>query len=393
VQGWPDFILVVEAQFGVHDHRQFMTDLLALKQTGLVSEYCTKFQELVYKLSGHNPYYDDTFFVSQFLKGLKAEIRLPVASQIPETLDRAILLAHVQQDLQSQQRPWAARQPAAQRPEPVLPRTEPARPALKFGSTDLWKDRQLRDYRKANGLCYRCGEKFDQQHQCAKKAELHVLTTEDHHAELADEVLELLELQDLANAQELSLSINAIAGSQSDGTICIRALVKNQVMLLLVDSGSSNTFVNENFARRLNCPTVPILAVSVKVANGEHLVCDKMVPQLEWWAQGHSFSTDMRVLPLGGYDAILGVDWLKQWGDMRCNWATKTLKFDNNGKPVTLRGMHTKEQGQLCELPVEQLQKYKQCWIILLLCSPSLKLYHHTVPMTMPLHFFQTLLM
>jgi hypothetical protein len=121
VQGWPDFILAVEAQFGVHDHRQFMTDLLALKQTGLVSEYCTKFQELVYKLSGHNPYYDDTFFVSQFLKGLKAEIRLPVASQIPETLDRAILLAHVQQDLQSQQRPWAARQPAAQRPEPVPP--------------------------------------------------------------------------------------------------------------------------------------------------------------------------------------------------------------------------------------------------------------------------------
>jgi hypothetical protein len=58
--------------------------------------------------------------------------------------------------------------------------------------------------------------------------------------------------------------------------------VKNQVMLLLVDSGSSNTFVNENFAKRLNCTTVPISVVSVKVANGEYLVCDKMVPQLEW---------------------------------------------------------------------------------------------------------------
>jgi hypothetical protein len=43
-------------------------------------------------------------------------------------------------------------------------------------------------------LCYHCGEKFDQQHQCAKKAEIHVLTTDDHHAELAEEVLELLEL-------------------------------------------------------------------------------------------------------------------------------------------------------------------------------------------------------
>jgi hypothetical protein len=37
VMGWPDFILAVEAKLGVHDHRQFMDELLALKQTGLVS--------------------------------------------------------------------------------------------------------------------------------------------------------------------------------------------------------------------------------------------------------------------------------------------------------------------------------------------------------------------
>jgi hypothetical protein len=128
-------------------------------------------------------------------------------------------------------------------------------------------------------------------------------------------------------------------------------------MLLLVDSGSSNTFVNANFVHRLNCSTVPIPPVSVKIANGEFLECDRMVPQLQWWAQGHTFQTDMRVLPLGGYDAILGVDWLKQWGDMRCNWAMKTLKFEQQGHSVTLRGMSSKEQTDLKELPVEQLLK------------------------------------
>jgi hypothetical protein len=151
-----------------------------------------------------------------------------------------------------------------------------------LGTGDLWKDRQLRDYRRANHLCFRCGEKFDPQHQCAKKAELHVLAATDHQAEIPEEVLELLELQDLVNAQELSLSINALAGSQSDNTICIRALVQNQVMLLLVDSGSSNTFVNANFVNRTNCTTVDIPPVSVKVANGQLLDCDRMVPQLQW---------------------------------------------------------------------------------------------------------------
>jgi hypothetical protein len=28
----------------------------------------------------------------------------------------------------------------------------------------LWRERQLRDYRKANGLCFYCGEKFDTGH-------------------------------------------------------------------------------------------------------------------------------------------------------------------------------------------------------------------------------------
>jgi hypothetical protein len=121
VQGWPDFIKAVEAKFGVHDHRQFMDELLALKQTGYVDEYCAKFQELVYKIASHNPNYDDTFLVSQFLKGLKADIRLPVASQIPETLDRAMLLAHVQQDLQGQQKPWGARQNATYKADTVVP--------------------------------------------------------------------------------------------------------------------------------------------------------------------------------------------------------------------------------------------------------------------------------
>jgi hypothetical protein len=259
----------------------------------------------------HNPHYDETFFISQFLKGLKPEIRVPVASQIPNTLDRTILLAHVQQDLQTKQKPWVNRQLAALKMDQAAPRQDHARPALKLGNGDLWRDQQLRDYRKANGLCFCCGDKFDQHHQCAKKAEVHMLSSDDHQAEILEEVLELLELQDLANAQELSLSVNAISGSQSDGTICIRALVQNQVMLLLVDSGSSHTFVNANFAQRLQCPTISIPAVSVKVANGEMLQCAEMVPQLQWRAQGHSFATDIKVLPRSGYDAILGVDWLK----------------------------------------------------------------------------------
>jgi hypothetical protein len=190
VQGWPDFITAVEAKFGVHDYRQFMSELLALKQTTTVAEYCTKFQELVFKVSTHNPHYDDTFFVSQFLKGLKPEIRLPVASQIPETLDRAILLAHVQQDLQSQHKPWVNKHQAAPKQDQLGQRTEPVRAAVKVHPGDMWRERQLRDYRRANNLCFRCGDKFDPQHQCPKKAEVHMMIADEHNAQISKEVLD-----------------------------------------------------------------------------------------------------------------------------------------------------------------------------------------------------------
>ena len=63
-----------------------MYDLLSLKQKGTIDEYCTVFQELMFTLCSHNPYYDETLFVGRFLKGLKHEIRVVVASQLPETV-------------------------------------------------------------------------------------------------------------------------------------------------------------------------------------------------------------------------------------------------------------------------------------------------------------------
>jgi hypothetical protein len=64
----------------------------------------------------------------------------------------------------------------------------------------MWKDRQLRDYRKANGLCFKCGEKFDPTHQCQTKQapELHAITTEETPEQLSEEVLNMLELLSLA---------------------------------------------------------------------------------------------------------------------------------------------------------------------------------------------------
>jgi hypothetical protein len=57
----------------------------------------------------------------------------------------------------------------------LLPQHKPdAKLANTFGN--FWRDRQLRDYRKANYLCFHCGEKFEPGHLdvYAKKNKPHI---------------------------------------------------------------------------------------------------------------------------------------------------------------------------------------------------------------------------
>jgi hypothetical protein len=96
---WVQFVQAVEEKFGKDDYRKALTELLELKQENTVEEYFKDFQELQFQVSMHNEGYDDLFFASQFVNGLKEDIRYTVQSQVPETIDRAVLLAKIQQKI------------------------------------------------------------------------------------------------------------------------------------------------------------------------------------------------------------------------------------------------------------------------------------------------------
>jgi hypothetical protein len=117
-------MIAVEEKFGADDHRKYMKQLLALKQRGTVEEYQLKFEELSYQIAIQNPHYDEQFYVSQFVKGLRSDIRAAVESQVPETVERAILLALVQQEVLAEAKPWAQRHQQAARGEYVVARVD-----------------------------------------------------------------------------------------------------------------------------------------------------------------------------------------------------------------------------------------------------------------------------
>lgn len=99
----------------------------------------------------------------------------------------------------------------------------------------------------------------------------------------------------------------------------VRALIQNQVLVMLVDSGSSTSFVSQRIVDQLILPTEAASPVTVKVANGEFMLSSRRVVALEWWDDGHTYVSDMRVLDLATYGAILGYDWLKSHNPMECD--------------------------------------------------------------------------
>lgn len=114
---------------------------------------------------------------------------------------------------------------------------------------------------------------------------------------IPDDLLNAVVAEEDSDAEEqYHISLNALSGASRHNAIRLRALVQNKVLLMLVDSGSSHSFIDLNFAQLLGLQLCPISPSLVQVANGDFLSCQYVVPNFTWWIQGQTFSYDLKVV-------------------------------------------------------------------------------------------------
>jgi hypothetical protein len=96
-------------------------------------------------------------------------------------------------------------------------------------------------------------------------------------------------------------------------------------ILMLVDSGSSNTFISAQLAAKMTGVSQLVQPLSVKVANGLSMKCQSQFQfqNTLWEIQGLQFYSDFKVIPLQYFDVILGYDWLEQFSPMKIHWTAK----------------------------------------------------------------------
>lgn len=100
----------------------------------------------------------------------------------------------------------------------------------------------------------KCGDKWGRNHRCPTTVPLHVLE-ELWDAINSPEHSDGEDLNTSSDEEILSLSVEALEGFQGKKTIRLQGLVHKQEVLILIDSGSSSTFISAAAAKRLGCQT------------------------------------------------------------------------------------------------------------------------------------------
>uniref|UniRef100_A0ACD5XYT6 Uncharacterized protein n=1 Tax=Avena sativa TaxID=4498 RepID=A0ACD5XYT6_AVESA len=363
VMNWEVLCAAIVEEFGQDEYDIQISKLHHLRQTSTVLEYWIAFETIMYQLISPDPSLNTKFFVSQFVIGLKDELRTAMRLQAPSSVTHAVSLARIQEEEFELHRPRQRVIPSGKSPVTSLTNSSSiaaSASGTKCNADDYGRECQSRDYRRANGLCFRCGDKYNKDHQCKKPMQLLTIHLGEFGEVFTEDIVQALELlnepeSDTGTVQCCHLSLQAVSGGEANDTIHLRAQVGNQVMITLIDSGSSHSFINTEFARLANYSITATTTTQVKMANGSLVCCDKQVCALPWSTQGYTFHTDMRVLELGGYAAVLGMDWLQSYSPMTIDWIDKSLKIPHNGSEAHLQGIRSSSMT-LSSMTVEELR-------------------------------------
>ena len=134
------------------------------------------------------------------------------------------------------------------------------------------------------------------------------------------------------------ISFHALKGGTAGKIIKVKGQAGRRRLLVLIDSGSTHSFLNKATATDLKCELTATTPLSVTVANGNHMYSHYRCRNFKWLMHGQEFTMDLRVLELGGCDIVLGVDWMRTVSPLTFDFNKLEVEVDMGGKRLTLVG-------------------------------------------------------
>ena len=367
----------------------------ALTQTSTVSVYIEKFEKLLNVIRRDNPNLPNDYYVNSFISGLSDYIQNHLQCHKPATLQEAMWYARRIKLSQP------ARRPIFQTAQPTVRRQnypESPKPAgVDNGLTNIIQQATL------NKVCYKCKEPWFPGHkQVCKfgtKAQIQAL---QQAAEEETEIVYVTEYDEDTEDEPplpapdapLKLSMHAIQGKcKKNHSFTLTATMGNITATVLIDSGSTGTFMSPELAKKAHCQLVPNKKIRVMVANGDVIYSEFHSPKCEYELQGHKLLYNFRVLPLSGYDIIFGTDWLHFHSPVEIDYKKMFIKLtDDQGQKMLLLDESLPSSGQVEYEEAIHLMKEKPiCGAVLFIKSVQQPEKPATVQKPAPKFLQQTL--
>jgi hypothetical protein len=185
--------------------------------------------------------------------------------------------------------------------------------------------------RRRQGLCFNCDEKYFRGHNRTCRRIFFV------------DGIELGEADELVGDAEPAgdapiFSLHAVAGVPGFDTLQVRVFLGGAVLIALLDTGSTHNFIDKRAAHRSGLHIQQRPRLSARGANGARVVYSGVIRDAPVTVQGETFRLDLFVMPLSGFDIVLGTQWLGTLGPITWDVAAHTVRFQRAGRTVCWTG-------------------------------------------------------
>lgn len=127
--------------------------------------------------------------------------------------------------------------------------------------------------------------------------------------------------------QTPSISLQAMSGLPAAHTIRVQGSIMGNPVNILVDTGSTHSFINDKLAHKIGLHITQSDDFRVLVASGEQLKVTGVCQGVLFKCQELVMSIDLLLLPLEGCQVVLGVEWLKQFDDIIFNFTEPSAQI------------------------------------------------------------------
>ncbi|KAG7559778.1 Aspartic peptidase domain superfamily [Arabidopsis thaliana x Arabidopsis arenosa] len=363
LRDWESYKLQVKERF-----EDVMEDPIAelkqLQETTGITENHEKFERIKTRVA-----LSEEYLVSAYLAGLRLETQMHIRMFDPKSVRQCLMLGRLYEKAHPIPKVtptmWSSNKAVGgssfdknmgqvkkennyspQQSSDQTMSTEFKKPTRKFLSQEEMSAR------RAKGLCYLCDEKYTPDHYLKhKKTQVYMIEVEEAESETEEMGVERVNTETAVVPHEVSCrpqaSVSAVAGVPGYSTMKVRGIHNKRVLFVLLDSGSTHNFMDPKAAECLGVKQKPAGMTRVSVADGSQLQVLGKVDQFKWEFQGTPFQADFMIIPLGGCDVVLGVQWLVTLGDITWNLQKLEMSFMWNKHKVLLHGT---KQGSVREV-------------------------------------------